>query len=181
MALLSQKKPSPSAPPSNEKTLARASKPNIKNIRLPDEAESQKKALQNLDQMVKNIYDTGKRHKNMNVWWSFNVKLFLLRFARNVLHAATKFTLRWLSLRCLHVSEVWKCFMSFLLRIFCIYFRRSYCTNNYQTQRCLPNSHSFNYTPNQHVCCNGCTHQRPQQHANGRHHKSHHPNHCSIL
>jgi hypothetical protein len=59
MALLSQKKPSPSAPPSNEKLHARNSKANIKNVRCPDEAESQKKALQNLDAMVKNIYDTG--------------------------------------------------------------------------------------------------------------------------
>lgn len=59
IALLNQKKPSPSAPPSNEKNVARSSKSNLKSNRVPDEAESQKKALQNLDQMVKNIYETG--------------------------------------------------------------------------------------------------------------------------
>ena len=56
--LLSTKKPSPSAPPSNEKSLdKRFSKINIKGDKHPDDAESQKKALQNLDQMVKNIYE----------------------------------------------------------------------------------------------------------------------------
>lgn len=105
MALLSQKKPSPSAPPSNEKTVARASKPNLKSIRLPDEAESQKKALQNLDQMVKNIYDTGKP-KHECLMRFLNVKNLVHRFAGNVLYATTKLTLRWLSLRRLHVSNV---------------------------------------------------------------------------
>jgi hypothetical protein len=57
---INKKKPSPSAPPSNEKTVARASKSNLKNMRCPEDIESQKKALQNLDQMVKNIYDTGE-------------------------------------------------------------------------------------------------------------------------
>lgn len=53
------KKPSPSAPPSNEKTLdKRISKANLKGNKYPDEAESHKKALQNLDQMVKDIYET---------------------------------------------------------------------------------------------------------------------------
>lgn len=52
------KKPSPSAPPSNEKN---SDKRNVKAkgaSKYPDEGESQKQALQNLDQMVKNIYDT---------------------------------------------------------------------------------------------------------------------------
>ena len=53
--------PSPSAPPSNEKGIARTSKSNLKNIRCPEEIESQKKAIQNLDQMVKNIYETGEK------------------------------------------------------------------------------------------------------------------------
>lgn len=61
MDVISQKKPSPSAPPSNEKAIARTSKANLKNIRCPEEIESQKKALKNLDQMVKNIYDTGEK------------------------------------------------------------------------------------------------------------------------
>jgi hypothetical protein len=74
MALLSQKKPSPSAPPSNEKLHARISKANIKTVRCPDEAESQKKALQNLDAMVKNIYDTGEQ---INLHCFFIRKSFL--------------------------------------------------------------------------------------------------------
>lgn len=57
--LLTTKKPSPSAPPSNEKNMdKRFSKINLKASKHPDnDAESQKKALQNLDQMVKNIYE----------------------------------------------------------------------------------------------------------------------------
>lgn len=52
--ILMQKKPSPSAPPSNDDKR----KANLRGTKFPDEAESQKQALQNLDQMVKNIYDT---------------------------------------------------------------------------------------------------------------------------
>lgn len=55
---LNQNLPSPSAPPATEKNLdKRMSKVNLKAAKYPDDAESQKKALQNLDQMVKNIYD----------------------------------------------------------------------------------------------------------------------------
>lgn len=55
----SPQKPSPSAPPANEKSLEkRNTKTNLNNPKFTDEADSQQKALQNLDQMVKNIYDT---------------------------------------------------------------------------------------------------------------------------
>lgn len=53
---LNQKKPSPSAPPSNEKCVEKHK--SLKGTKFSDDVESQKKALQNLDQMVKNIYDT---------------------------------------------------------------------------------------------------------------------------
>lgn len=55
---LNQNLPSPSAPPSTDKSLdKRMSKVNLKATKYPSETESQKKALENLDQMVKNIYD----------------------------------------------------------------------------------------------------------------------------
>jgi hypothetical protein len=59
--MANMKKPSPSAPPSNEKNPDKrlGTKVNLKGAsKHPDEAESHKQALKNLDQMVKNIYET---------------------------------------------------------------------------------------------------------------------------
>ncbi|CRK99008.1 CLUMA_CG012144, isoform A [Clunio marinus] len=145
LALLNSKNPATTATPANEKSLSRKqkrnSKINLKNTKYPDESESQKKALQNLDQMVKNIYETDLPGMCFMPPPSSRSDGYLQGACNN------------------------------------------YCTSNYQTQHCIPNSQSFNCSQNhQHVCCNGCTHHRPQQHVNGRHHKLHHPNgHCTIL
>jgi hypothetical protein len=134
--------------------------------------DSRKKALENLDQMVKNIYDTteipgmcfmpppnSKSESNIGYLQASCTYVELLLIYINFHYHDFPF------------------FLQFRNRNF-----EGYCPSTYRQHRCMPNSHSFSY--NKDHCCRDCNHHQHHHHAtNGRHHHKfhHHNGHCSIL
>ncbi|KAG5680710.1 hypothetical protein PVAND_010201 [Polypedilum vanderplanki] len=157
---LNQRKPSPSAPalPKNDGTAQSVNKIEKGILKTKgksnkfNQVDSQKKALENLDQMVKNIYDTD-----------IPGMCALMTLPPPPPNSKSEGNIGYLQGAGCNNYD-------------------GYCTNSYRQHRCMPNSHSFTYNKDHCCSGCSHHHHHSSHTNGRHHHRFHHPNgHCCIL